>query len=100
MYESQERGVDVTPGGFRPIKVNGKNITLEADYSDFTVRDKVDRFNEPTCIPAVKGGKRDIKVFYRWVKDNLPWLQSATFGDVMRAMMKEGIRFHQYCAMD
>lgn len=100
LYESSERGVDVTPAGFRPITVDGQHVYIQAEYDSFRVKDKVDLANEPTCIPAIRGGKKDIKVFYRWVKDNQSKLKGMKFHDVLRAMMSEGIKYHQYCAMD
>lgn len=100
LYETEERGVDVTPAGFRPITVDGKHVYIQAEYNSFRIKDKVDLANEPTCIPAIKGGKKDIKVFYRWVKDNESKLKGMKFHDVLRAMMSEGIKYHQYCAMD
>ena len=65
-----ERGVDVTTAGFGPIVVDGKHVKIDSRWDTFSVRDKDDQYNLPTCIPAFKGGKKDIKVFYRWVKDN------------------------------
>lgn len=97
---SKERGVDVTPAGFKPVKILGKEVEVEADYTSFTVRDVADKYNLSTCIPAIKGGKKDIKVFYRWVSDNEAKIKNMKFGDVVKAMMQQGIKFHQYCAMD
>lgn len=94
------RGVDVTPAGFKPIKIHGKGVSIEADYNTFTVKDTADKSNESTCIPAIRGGKKDIKVFYRWVKDNEVRLKTMAYRDVVKGMMQQGIKFHQYCAMD
>jgi hypothetical protein len=99
LHEGKERGVDVAPGGFKPISVKGKECWVTADYDSFTVRDHSD-INEETCIPAVKGGKADIKVFYRWLKDNEEQVKSMSFNDVARAMSDAGIRYHRYCALD
>lgn len=100
MYTDTERGVDVTPPGFKKIRVNGKHVDIEADFTSFSVRDKDDQYNLPTCIPAISGGKRDIKVFYRWVMDNERKLKNMTFREVVRGMSDAGIKYHQYCAMD
>lgn len=94
------RGVDVVPGGFKPIKINGKYVEIESGYNNFVVRDKVDQNNLPTCIPATKGGKKSIFAFYRWVKDNQSAIANMTFRDVLAAMRDNGIENHQYCAMD
>jgi hypothetical protein len=98
--EDQERGVDVTPGGFMPVKVNGKKVYVEVGYRDFEVRDLVDTNNLPRCIPAIKGGKKAIPVFYRWVKDNESKIKNMTFIEVLREMDKLDIPYHDYCAMD
>jgi len=99
--ERLARGVDVAPGDFKPIRINGQHVSVEADYNDFVIRDKDDHFNEPTCIPTVHGPKRtSVKMFYRWVMDNENWLRRATFREVMQSLMKAGIPFHQYCAVD
>lgn len=91
--------IDVTPAGFKPIRIMGKGVTIEADYNDFRVVANEDP-NETTCIPAIKGGKKDIKVFYRWAKDNESKLKNMKFSDIVRTLMSEGVKFHQYCAVD
>lgn len=97
---SEERGVDVAPGGFKPIRVVGKGVRVDSDYDSFTIKNLDDKINEPTCIPAIRGGKKDIKVFYRWVKENQAEIKNMTFSDVLKAMKKIGVSYHQYCAMD
>ena len=94
------KGVDVAPFGFGPIEINGKNVSIESGWDTFVIRDLTDTYNEPTCIPAIKGGKRSIKKFYRWVNDNERALISMTFSQVMDEMRSEGIKYHYYCAMD
>ena len=98
--EREERGVDVYPGGFMPVKVNGKGVYVEVGYKDFTVRNLDDKYNETTCIPAIKGSKKAIPVFYRWVKDNESKIKSMTFREVLTEMDKLDVPYHQYCAMD
>lgn len=100
LHFGTERGVDVTPAGFKPIKIKTQDLYIEADYNDFRVRDLNDPYNEPTCIPAIQGGKRDVKLFYRWVKDNESKIRGMEFSDVVSAMRKNKIKYHQYCAMD
>ena len=100
MEFGQSKGVDVAPAGFEPISIATKKITINADYDSFRVQDVADQYNLSTCIPAFKGGKRDIKVFYRWVLDNKSKLSSMTFSDVVREMGANGIKYHRYCAMD
>jgi len=100
IYESSLRGVDVTPAGFKKIKIRNDNVLIESDFDSFAVRDLVDRHNEPTCIPSASGGKKDVKLFYRWVSDNQSELRNMTFQQVISAMRANGIKYHHYCAMD
>jgi hypothetical protein len=100
VYLRQDRGVDVTPAGFKVLKIKGQGVLVEVGYKDFSVRDLVDTNNEPTCIPAIEGGQKDIPVFYRWVKDNEQQIQHMTFQDVLDQMRSLGVRYHRYCAMD
>lgn len=94
------RGVDVIPGGFEQLTVKGRGVTVEVGYKDFRVVNTDDTYNETTCIPAIKGGKKSIPAFYRWVKDNQNEVKSMSFPEVLKAMAANGIKFHQYCAMD
>lgn len=96
----KDRGIDIAPAGFKPIKINGRYAHVEADYDSFTVRDKEDMNNEPTCIPPISGGKKDIKMFYMWVRDNQSWIENARFREIVDGMSKAGIRSHYFCAVD
>lgn len=100
LSRSQDKGVRVRPAGFQPFEESWANVRVRAEYDSFLIRDKNDHYNLPTCIPAAKGGKRSIKVFYRWVQDNKTRLQSMTFGEILSEMRSAGIKYHQYCAMD
>ena len=97
---SAYKGVDVKPAGFSTIVVAGKFVHVQADYGDFHVRDTKDQNNLPTCIPAIKGGKKDILVFHRWVTDNRDRIDTMTFSEVLSGMSDAGIRYHYYCAVD
>ena len=94
------RGVDVMPAGFKKIKMKTDNFTLEAEYDSFRIQDRLDKNNEPTCIPAISGGKKSIPAFYRWVQDNESKLKRMKYHEILQAMGKEGIKYHSYCAMD
>lgn len=94
------KGIEVAPAGFKPFKVEGRFVTVEADYNSFSVKDKVDTNNEPTCIPSTKGGKKDLKMFFRWVQDNMAAIKDMRFYEVVEAMTDHGIKHHTYCAMD
>jgi|GEM_PF-2310203 len=95
--EMTYKGVEVTPAGFKPIKIDGKYISIEAGYRDFVVRDKEDRANYPVCMAR---GKKGIKLFYRWVQDNLSKLPNMRFNQLTKAIGAAGIDFHEYCSMD
>jgi len=98
--QTQSRGVDVEPPGFKPIKIKTPSLYIDADYNNFTVRNLDDDYNEPTCIPAINGGKKDVKLFYRWVSDNESKIRGMNFSNVTEAMRKNGIKYHYYCAVD
>ncbi len=96
-FERNQKGVDIKPGNFQKLVVRGAHITITADYDDFMIQDIDDDMNEPTCIGK---GKKDVYLFYRWVKDNMKALQPMTFGAAMDAAKKAGIKLHQFCAID
>ena len=98
--ETQLRGIDVTPAGFRTMEIKGKGVLVRVEYKDFSVRNLDDEFNLTTCIPAIKGGLKDIPVFYRWVVENETKIREMDFPEVLKAMRSLGVKFHQYCAMD
>jgi hypothetical protein len=100
MSVRDQRGIDVKPGGFETLTIHGDNVFIEAEYDSFRVKNLQDKFNEPTCIPAIKGGKKSIPQFYRWVKDNQSKIKKMTFSEVLKGMDREGIKYHQFCAMD
>lgn len=100
MDERLVRGVDVSPGGFKPIEIHGQHVYVQADFDSFTVRDKDDHWNEPTCIPSGSGSKTAVKMFYRWAMDNESLIKRGTFHEVTESMSKAGIRYHYYCAVD
>jgi hypothetical protein len=96
----QERGIDVYPAGFKEISITNHRVRVDVGYKNFRVRDLDDQSNEPTCIPSIKGGKKLIPVFYRWVQDNLNNIKQMSFRDVLNQMDKLGIPYHYYCAVD
>lgn len=92
-----ERGVDVLPGGFKPVFVRGAHVTIESSLTDFVIRDINDDNNEPTCIAK---GKKSIGQFYKWISENQKKAQSMTLGQIMNALKTEGIEYHYFCAVD
>lgn len=97
IQEGSLKGVRVTPPGFQPIKLDTKHVRIESDYTDWTVFDKRDKANEPACMAE---GRKSVKLFYRWLKDNMSKVQNMTFQQIVKALQKEGIRYHQWCRMD
>lgn len=95
-----ERGVDVAPGDFKPIMIEGEHVLVEAGFDDFSVKDLDDKNNEKTCTPRAEGSKKDIPVFYRWVQDNKKKILRMTYSDVITEMGKLQIEYHNYCAYD
>lgn len=100
LHETEERGVDVLPGGFKPIALDLPNFSIEVALKDFVIRDKKDTDNLPTCIPAAKGGLREIPVLYRWVQENQSKMAHLTFGEMEKVLEQLGVKYHYYCAMD
>jgi len=95
-----DRGVDIAPAGFGPFRLETPEVSIRADWNSFAVNDKSDQNNLPACIPAMKGGRKDVKVFYRWVQDNARWLKRMTYHQILQAMQKNSINYHSYCRMD
>ena len=99
-YIQEKRGVDVIPAGFAPIVIKTNEFYLEVTLKDFRLRDLRDQHNDPMQIPAIKGGKKDIPVFYRWVKDNEAAVRRLDFNGIQKAMDTLGIRTHSYFGLD
>jgi hypothetical protein len=95
-----EKSVDVAPAGFKEISIHTPHVFIEVEYKSFTVKNLDDRYNEPTCIPAIHGGLRSIPVFYRWVQDNRDAINRMDYHQILEQMDTLGVRYHSYCAMD
>lgn len=96
----QEKGVDVYPAGFKEIKIHTPHVLVEVGYKDFTVKNLDDKFNEPTCIPAVSGGLGGIPVFYRWVQEHESAIRNMDYYTILEQMSALGIPHHTFCAVD
>jgi hypothetical protein len=90
------RGVDVTPAGFKTVKVETARLSLEVGYRSFSVKDLQDPINCPTCIPG-DARKTLIPVFYQWVSDNLARIESMSYREVLREMAALDVDYHDYC---
>lgn len=93
------RGVDVTPGGFKPVTIVGKKVSVEVGFKDFVVKD-LESSQENRCIPSASGGVKAIPAFYRWVQDNESKIKGMTFQDILKQMHVIGVEYHSYCAID
>lgn len=93
----KRRGVDVAPGCFHPIRIDGAYVRVVAEHDSWSVLDVIDTNNEPTLIPLKN---KDRKVFYAWAKKNAEPLKTMTFAQVMNALREAGIGYHYYCAVD
>jgi hypothetical protein len=100
LRQTEERGVDVAPATFAPITIKTEILDLVASYDDFTVRCLTDKHNLPTAIPGIRGSKKSVQKFYTWVAANLASIEKMSYREVLAGMLKEGIRYHGFCAMD
>lgn len=100
LKSSNLRGVDVTPAGFEEIQMETHNLRLQVELDSFSITDRIDRNNERTCIPAAKGGKKDLPVFYRWVRDNESEVRRMTYSDMLGKLKELGVTYRTYCALD
>lgn len=90
--------MDVAPAGFKPFELRTPEIQISMEWTDWTVRDiGGDKHNKPACMAR---GKRSVKQFHRWMKDNAKKVQKMTFRDVVKSLMDAKIDFHQWCTMD
>lgn len=94
------RGVDVAPTSVKPIHIKTEILDLTATYSDFSISCLKDQHNQPTAIPAISNGKKSIPLFYAWVSANQDRIKTMSYQEVLTAMREQGIRYHDYCAMD
>ena len=90
----------MAPGGFKPITITTDRLLIEVDYDSFRIKNLDDKYNEPTCIPRSKGGKKSVPQLYRWVKDNQARIRTMTYPELLHAIDKEGIQYHTFCAID
>lgn len=94
------RGVDVLPGGTKPVELKTPSLYITADPKSFTVKDLKDMNNEPTLIPPMSAGKTAASKFYAWIKDNQDKVKTLDFRGIQKAMSSAGIGYHYFLAMD
>jgi len=97
---SKEKGVHVAPPGFKPFKLETPFVSITADWRSFSISDKIDQNNLPACISTSRGGKKSVKLFYRWAQDNANKLKRMTFEQIQKDIRKAGVESHYYCRMD
>ena len=94
--ESTKRGVDVIPGGVKPIKVQNPKMYLHSDPKGFQIRDLTD-VNQ---MIAYEASRTDASKAYKFFQQNIADLQNMSFDGVLMAMAKNGIKYKSYFALD
>jgi hypothetical protein len=97
---SEEASYGVQPAGFETLTLVTENISVEAGYKSFCIKDLKDKNNEPTAIPAIKGGKRAVQAFYHFLNSNRLAIAGMTYQELLQTMSRRGLSYHDYCAMD
>lgn len=97
--EDELKGVEVNPMGFKPLDIETPEFRLKSDLLTFTIGDKSDTANLPRAIP-LRGAKKDIRVLYKWVSDNLAAVKQMTYTELLDKLSDQGIRYREYYAMD
>lgn len=92
------RGIDVEPAETEHVGVTGKDFSLSASPTDFTIAEN--DVNMTRIIPPMTAPKTATKKFYEWAKANRNKIAAMDTGDLRQALRQAGIRYHQYCAMD
>lgn len=94
--ENTKRGVDVIPGGVKPIKVQNAKMYLQSDPKGFQMRDLTD-VNEASAYEA---SRTDASKAYKFFQQNIADLQNMSFKSVLMAMNKNRINYKSYYALD
>ena len=100
LHLTTKRGVDVMPAGVKTIRIQTPFVDIEADMESFSVRDRADQNNLPTCIPATAGKKTFVPMFYRWIQENEDKIRRLAYYEILELLRGAGIKYHSYCAMD
>jgi hypothetical protein len=99
VYTREEKGVRVKPAGYQTITISNDKVYIKADYDCFTVKCKVDMYNEPTAMSPMSRKAQAVKKFYAWAsKKTLE--ASETYHDILSELMNSNIEYHSYCAID
>lgn len=88
------RGVDVVPIA-AALDVRTDLLSITAEPLSFCVQCLVDRANAPTAISTRRS---DAQRFFRWAAAQS--FEGLRFRDILQAMRRAGIAYHDYCAMD
>lgn len=94
------KGVEVIPTNMKPFEFENDKVKISSTPKDFSVRDREDKNNEPTCISFEKTGVRGTKQFYDYLNKNPDIVKGMSFRQVTDLIQKLGIKAHHYCAMD
>ena len=95
---SEERGIDVVPAGFTPIRLETARLRLEVGYRSFAVENLTDLHNRPTCIS--RSSVKKVAAFYRWASENLERIAAMSYHELLSEMSRLGVEYHDYCAND
>ena len=98
--EQLVKAITVAPVGMGKIEFDTPHFVLRAEPREFYVRDKKDANNEPCIMEPVSGGTRDAMAFYKFVAENRMLLETISFSQLTDLLLKRGIRYHGWCAMD
>jgi hypothetical protein len=99
LFETEMRGVDVAPAGFKAQTGCGKRVSFCLDFDSFMICCLEDRNNEP----RIRNGKHsDVAKFAKWLKvdGNRMSLATMSLHDVQNALSAAGIDYHYWLAMD
>jgi hypothetical protein len=98
--ETQHRGVDVAPANFEKIHITTPNIEVDVNHDDFLIKDLRDPMNEPRTMASPSAKKTSVQKMRIFVGKNRESIKRMSYGDLLKAMGREGIRFHSWCAVD
>jgi hypothetical protein len=98
--EEQHRGVDVAPANFEKIHITTPNIEVDVNHDSFLIKDLRDPLNEPRTMEHPSAQRSSVQKMRTFVGKNREEIKRMTYGDLLKAMGREGIRFHSWCAVD
>ena len=97
--EREIKGVNVEQG---KKEIENGNIRVVYSTTDFHIVNLRDKFNVPTMIPPIRGGKTDISKFYKLMSNEMQQkrIMRMDYNELKKFMNRNGIYFHEYMGMD